>query len=181
MDVELFEFAIGQVMALSLTKSDYANNFKSYVVSFLHESDVYLTFDRYFKLSIKRHTHTKRERVHQAQGIMHCQPSLHCHHRRLCWMWRPIRCNWLICVSTYLSIKRPSHTNTSWYGPCRSQDPLPLEIHHNMINIRKQDMLITHEKADVIIANQVVYLAKSGYECIKVIWHYVMTQMYWYY
>ena len=49
-----------------------------------------------------------------------------------------------------------------------TRDPVSLEIHHNII-IRRQDMLITHKEADFIIANQVVYLAKSGYVYIKVI------------
>ena len=148
------------------TITDYANNFMSYLMAFLEKSDVYLAFDRYQKPTIKGQTRHAREgacasRYHALSAFTPLPPQ------KAVLNGSENKKQLINLVCQHL-LKNHATFPKDYKMILTYEDPVPLEIHPNII-IQRRDMIITHEEADVIITNQVVQLAKAGSSSIKVV------------
>ncbi len=145
---------------------DYIRNVVNYVAGHLQIADTYLVFDRYYDDSIKENTRTSRagklaSRQHQLTMVTPLPPKNVC----LTVTQNKVQLINLICV--YLREGQPLLPRNRQLV-VTGTEPTPVEICDGSIKERP-DIRTTHEEADVIIIQQVVHLAKSGKNSIRVV------------
>ena len=145
---------------------DYLQNVLDYVIGQLNIADTYLIFDRYYDNSIKEATRTSRagkngSRQHQL-SMLTPLPS-----QKVC---LAVKQNKLQIIDLLCAYPRESHDilRNQKQLVLTGSDPTPVEICNAGVTDLPH-LRTTHEEADVVIIQQVVYLARSGKNSIRVI------------
>lgn len=141
------------------TVEDYIRNFLGSVNFYLKQGSVYLIFDRYPAVSIKN-------------GIRSNRAGKEASRKHLLTLQTPLPTQKVVLtvthnkkqliqlISTYLVdhlVKQASKNELI----LTSEDPVPISVEEGLTT-KKIDMTNTHEEADVIIVNQLVYAARHG-------------------
>ena len=150
------------------TLKDYVNNFKSYLSKLLQKVDVYLVFDRYKPFSTNSVTRsgrtTQASRVHQLNLAMQLPPQnvvfTVTDNKRLL---IKVICDELIQDEHF----HQKHTKTHKLI-VTGEDDIPSEVHKGIV-VERADMITTHEEADNILVQQMVFATHKNQEGISVI------------
>ena len=142
-------------------------NVIDYVTKHLQTADTFLIFDRYYSDSIKEITRTSRagtngSRQHQLSLFTPLPAKTVC----LTVTQNKLQLITLICM--YLRECCEQLPQNGRLLVITGAEPIPVEICNGSIQERP-DLRTTHEEADVIIIQQVVYLASAGKSNIHVL------------
>ena len=70
------EISASQTLQSNGKVSDFVDNFRSYVLTLLHESDIHLVFDRYYEYSIESATRSARAKSANVVYVLNLESSL---------------------------------------------------------------------------------------------------------
>ncbi len=146
---------------------DFIKNFVDYLSSHLRINDTYLIFDRYYDNSVKNIMRTFRagkdaSRQHEL-SLLTPHPS-----QKVCLTVTKNKVQLTNLIWVYL---RKHHDLLPQNGKAlvvTGSEPTPMQVIDGQV-MERQDLRTTHEEADVIIAQQVVHLAETGHNSIRVL------------
>ncbi len=130
-----------------------------YVTTRLTVSDVYLIFDRYYTYSTKGCTRGQRMKESiKEQHHFTLQSSLPSQQVSLTITENKVQIIDILCQNLILHFQNERFENRL---VITGSDQIPDEV-HNGVHIRRHDLAVNHEEADVIIINQAIPLSKEG-------------------
>ena len=137
------------------TVVDFVNNFKKYISNKLHESDVYLVFDRYRDYSTKRFT--REARASDASRLYQLSENTPLPSQKAVLTVSANKKQLIDKICGNMTSDVAFHTqHTSIHKlVITASDNTPTEIHKGAVYLR-QDMATSHEEADNIIAQQAI-------------------------
>lgn len=148
------------------TVEDYIRNFTQHLKYYFNKADTYLVFDRYVEMSTKeilRKTRAGKEanRKHQL-SLSTPLPA-----QKVCLSVTGNKSQLIDLFCQYL-IEHKGELENYHKLVITGPDPVPQQIWNGQVQTRA-DLQTTHEEADVIVTQQVSYLARSGKTNITVI------------
>ncbi len=148
------------------TVEDFIKNVIVSVNCYLEQCSVYLIFDRYPTVSIKNGTRSNRAgKEASRKHLLTLQTPLPAQKVILTVTYNKKQLIQLI--SAYMINHYEKNANENEFL-LTSEDPIPVAVREGLVT-NKNDMTNTHEEADVIIVNQMVYAAKRGASNISII------------
>ena len=150
------------------TVVDFVNNFKKYISSKLHESDVYLVFDRYQDYSTK--SVTREGRASDASRLYQLSENMPLPSQKAVLTVSANKKQLIGTICGNLASDVAFHTqHTSIHKlVITASDNTPTEIHKGALYLRR-DMATSHEEADNIIVQQAIMCAKQQPGAVSVI------------
>ena len=150
------------------TVVDFVNNFKKYISNKLHESDVYLVFDRYRDYSTK--SVTREGRASDASRLYQLSENMPLPSQKAVLTVSANKKPLIGTICGNLAGDVSFHTqHTSIHKlVITASDNTPTEIHKGAVYLRR-DMATSHEEADNIIAQQAIMWAKQQPGAVSVI------------
>ena len=150
------------------TVVDFVNNFKKYISNKLHESDVYLVFDRYRDYSTK--SVTREGRASDASRLYQLSEKMPLPSQKAVLTVSANKKQLIVTICGNLASDVAFHTqHTSIHKlVITGSDNTPTEIHKGAVYLRR-DMATSHEEADNIIAQQGIMCAKQQPGAVSVI------------
>ena len=150
------------------TVVDFVNNFKRYISNKLHESDVYLVFDRYRDYSTK--SVTREGRVSDASRFYQLSENSFLPSQKVVLTVSANKKQLIDKICGNLASDVAFHTqHTSILKlVVTASDNTPTESHKGAVYIR-QDMATSHEEADNIKAQQAIMCATQQPGAVSVI------------
>lgn len=153
------------------TVQDYVDNCWGYVSQRMHKSHVYLVFDRYYEYSIKSCTRKSRIGKQSVSGHkLRLSTPLPAQHTILTVTENKVQLIDIICEQLQEKARNIPATDASFNHRLMitGSSQAPSEIHMGVLIVRN-DLRTSHEEADVIIPQQVVYAASQGATTITVV------------
>ena len=148
------------------TVADLVTAMETYLRRKLAFCDVYLIFDRYYPLSTKGCTRNHRSSS-TAAGPYHFSASSPLPSQSACLsiLDNKVQLIRVICDALLVRFQdEVTYAKLVITGP----DPVPHDIECG-VHRRRHDLTVTHEEADIIIANHVVHIAKESASVIHVV------------
>ena len=150
------------------TVVDFVNNFKKYISNKLHESDVYLVFDRYRDYSTK--SVTREARASDASRLYQLSENTPLPSQKAVLTVSANKKQLIdkICVNLASDVAFHTQHTSIHKLVITASDNTPTEIHKGAVYLR-QDMATSHEEAENITAQQAIMCAKQQPGAISVI------------
>ena len=150
------------------TVVDFVNNFKKYISNKLHESDVYLVFDRYRDYSTK--SVTRERRASDASRLYQLSENMPLPSQKAVLTVSAYKKQLIGTICGNLAGDVAFHTqHTSIHKlVITASDNTPTEIHKGAVYLRR-DMATSQKEADNIIAQQAIMCAKQQPGAVSVI------------
>ncbi|MES9884531.1 MAG: hypothetical protein ABW185_27110 [Sedimenticola sp.] len=148
------------------TVKEYVDNFCSHIYKLVLQNDVYLVFDRYFQHSIKNVTRRSRAGSlgtrHHKLGLNTPLPA-----QKVALSVTENKVQLIDIICEQLLENGKNYTDKHKLV-VTGQNNVPVQIKGNDV-LHLDSLQTTHEEADVIIVQQVVHLASSGTDHIRVV------------